>query len=37
MRRREPIPRSRLGLILAIGVTATAVVATIVAAFGTAE
>jgi putative membrane protein len=37
MRLGEPLPRSRLGLILAVGIAAAAVVATVVAAFGTAE
>lgn len=37
MRLGEPLPRSRLGLILAVGITVAAVIATIVAAFGTVE
>ena len=37
MRLGEPLPRSRLGLILAVGITAAALIATVVAAFGTAE
>lgn len=37
MRLGEPLPRSRLGLILAVGIAVAAVIATIVAAFGTVE
>lgn len=34
MRLRQPLPRSRLGLVLAAGVSAASVIAAIVAAFG---